>query len=202
MPDSRSDERPPTAQPSRHDGSRTKSETEVDSLRPRKFFFRETTSSSNNKQANMERQPIQSTDNAAAKTEREPSYGDLLHFSRGWHLLWLLPLLLAALATAAVVPTQAFILGQLTQLLGSFVPGSQTATNFENDVSKWIHILVEFGAAACFLFCTSFAGWQTFGDFQVHRVYTSLFDRMLQHEIEWFDKRQDGVASLVTRTQS
>jgi ATP-binding cassette subfamily B (MDR/TAP) protein 1 len=153
-------------------------------------------------QATVEQKPTPSTSNTPAKMEKAPSYRDLLHFSPGWCLLWLFSLLLAALASGAIVPVQAYILGQLTQLLGSFVPGSEAAANFEKDVTAWILLLVGVGGVACAVYGIFFASWQTFGDIQVKRVYTSLFNRMIQHDIEWFDKRQDGVASLVTRTQS
>jgi len=134
--------------------------------------------------------------------ERSPPYKALFHFATIYSLPVLLLSLLSSVAAGAIMPIQAYLLGKIIQKLTSFGTGSGDTSSTENNTLQWVSYLGLFSGGVWFVNSFFFFSWTLFSELQAKNTRETLFKSMLRHDIEWFEKRKDGVGSLITRIQS
>ena len=134
--------------------------------------------------------------------ERAPPYKALFHFTTIYSIPILILGLLSSVAAGAIIPIQAYLLGKVTQNLSSFGSAGGDASNTENNTLPWVTYLGYFSPCVWFINSLFFFSWALFGELQAKNAREKLFKSMLQHDIEWFEKRKDGVGSLIARIQS
>jgi len=132
--------------------------------------------------------------------ERSPSCWALFKFATAWSLPVLFLGLLSSVAVGALIPIQAYLLGKITQKLSSF--GTGQGDNTEKSALQWLSYLAWFSCGVWLVNGIFFFSWVLFGELQARAAREKLFKSMLRRDIEWFDKRKDGVGSLVTRIQT
>lgn len=93
-------------------------------------------------------------------------------------------------------------MGFIFDVIAQYVAGSVGHAAFMREVSKWCVILVGLGVASWILNSALFALWVTFGEIQAKNVREKMFAELLKRDMEWYDLRKDGVASLLVRIQT
>ena len=149
-------------------------------------------------------------EDAAPSTQRtvhntmdtKPPWRALLFFTNWNHIGFFFLGLLSSVATGAVIPIQAYIVGQLTQQLANYGTGSETGVGFKSESKSYVIWLVFLGSASWLANTGFFLSWVIFGELQARSARQKLFSSLIEREFEWFDKRKDGVGSLATRIQS
>jgi ATP-binding cassette, subfamily B (MDR/TAP), member 1 len=132
----------------------------------------------------------------------KPPWRALFFFTNWNHIGFLSLGLLSSIATGAVIPIQAYIVGQLTQQLANYGTGSETEAVFKSESNRYVIWLVFLGSASWLANSAFFLSWVTFGELQAWSTRQKLFNSLIERDFEWFDKRKDGVGSLATCIQS
>ena len=47
-----------------------------------------------------------------------------------------------------------------------------------------------------------YSQWLIFGEIHAKKVRQILFSRLLEKDMDWYDKRQDGIGALMIRIQT
>jgi len=110
--------------------------------------------------------------------------------------------LFSSVATGAVIPIQAYIIGQLTQQLANYGTDKETGAEFKSESKRYVIWLVFLGSASWLAHGGFFFSWVIFGELQARSARQKLFSSLINREFEWFDKRKDGIGSLATCIQS
>jgi ATP-binding cassette subfamily B (MDR/TAP) protein 1 len=188
MPDARSDKHPPLALPTRQGIYTSKSRQP-------------------SKKANKDRRSVEDIATTTQRTDDNtmnttPPWRALLFFTNWNHIGFLSLGLLSSVATGAVIPIQAYIVGQLSQQLVNYGTGSETGIGFKSESKRYVIWLVLLGSASWLVNSGFFISWVIFGELQARSARQKLFSSLIEREFEWFDKRKDGVGSLATCIQS
>ena len=91
-----------------------------------------------------------------------------------------------------------YIFTAVTQYGAESLSGQETL----NTVSKWCLALTALGGAAWLLEALLLSGWITFGELQARTAREKLFRDMLNKEMEWYDRRKDGLRPFLVRIQT
>jgi ATP-binding cassette, subfamily B (MDR/TAP), member 1 len=132
----------------------------------------------------------------------KPPWRALLFFTNWNHIGFFSLGLISSVATGAVIPIQAYIVGQLTQQLANYGTGSETGAGFKSESNRYVIWLVFLGSASWLANSGFFLSWVIFGELQARSARQKLFNSLIKREFEWFDKRKDGVGPLATCIQS
>jgi ATP-binding cassette, subfamily B (MDR/TAP), member 1 len=65
-----------------------------------------------------------------------------------------------------------------------------------------VHAFVVIGCLTLVLNGLMYSFWSMFGEQQARRVREELFRTLLEKDLNWFEARESGVASLLTRLQT
>ena len=142
----------------------------------------------------------QKSDDKAMDTK--PPWRALFYFTTWNHIGFFSLGLFSAVATGAIIPIQAYIVGQLTQQLANYGTGSETGAGLKSESRKYVIWLVFLGSASWLANGAFFLSWVIFGELQARSARQKLFSSLIEREFEWFDKKKDGIGSLTTRIQS
>lgn len=120
-----------------------------------------------------------------------------------WRHSWLL---IAGLVTAALVgaltTTQSILLGRIFAVISQFGSGHLTGAETMAQISSWCVLLTVVGGAAFIVNFGFMCSWIAFSELQARNIRSEIFRGLLKKEMEWFDTRPDGVASLLVRIQT
>ncbi|KAJ8122969.1 hypothetical protein ONZ43_g969 [Nemania bipapillata] len=91
------------------------------------------------------------------------------------------------------------LLGRIFGVISQFGSGQLTGSETIAQVSSWCVLLAVIGGAAFLVNFGFMCSWIAFSELQARNIRRSMFRGLLKKEMEWFDTREDGVASLLTR---
>ncbi|TKW56648.1 Alpha-factor-transporting ATPase [Colletotrichum tanaceti] len=135
-------------------------------------------------------------------SHRKPSWIRLFAFSKRHHLPTLVAGIFAACICAALRTAFAVVIGQMFQIIsnyGSEVSGLSDTITQASQLSITICCL---GAGILVGNAVVLSSWVVFGELQAKSARTSVFSRLLAHEMSWYDKRADGIPGLLVRNEA
>lgn len=123
----------------------------------------------------------------------------LFSFTQKGHY-WILVLAVALAACSALVqPAVATFMGKFSDAAAQFGGGLIVSGELREKTTSVVHAFIVLG---CCTFVTNaglFAAWTTFGEMQAKGVRQELFRGLLEKDLEWFEMRESGTSSLLTR---
>ncbi|KAI1111056.1 P-loop containing nucleoside triphosphate hydrolase protein [Nemania sp. NC0429] len=142
------------------------------------------------------------TNHSTSTQPQKSSFRDLFTFTV-WRHSWLL---VAGLVTAALVgaltTTQSILLGRIFAVITDFGSGHLTGAETIAQVSSWCVLLAVVGGAAFIINFGFMCSWYAFSELQARSIRSEIFRGLSKKEMEWFDTRPDGIASLLVRIQT
>lgn len=136
------------------------------------------------------------------RTELKLSWRALFHFTSKKDIFIAAPGIFFIVIAGALKPTMAIFLGRIFNEMAAYGGGATTSEQLMKDVSTWCIALTGL-AFATWLFNSSFFALSLlFGERQAMNARERLFVGMLRKEMEWYDLRTDGIASLLIRIQT
>ncbi|CCF41210.1 multidrug resistance protein [Colletotrichum higginsianum] len=135
-------------------------------------------------------------------SHRKPSWKRLFAFSKLHHLPTLVAGIFATCMCADLRTAFAVVIGQMFQIIsnyGSEVSGSSDTITQASQLSITICCL---GAGILVGNAVVLSSWVVFGELQAKSARTSVFSRLLAHEMSWYDMRTDGIPGLLARTEA
>ncbi len=134
--------------------------------------------------------------------EVQPSWRSLFNFTTRKHSTVITIALIATTASGIIKPTAAIFFGKIFSILTKFGAGEATGQETLQQVTPWCIALVALGAAAWAIEGLFLSTWLAFGELQALSVREKMFKGMLEKDMEWYDMRKDGIASLLVRLQT
>lgn len=133
---------------------------------------------------------------------KRPGWRSLFNFTNKIHLFPLLLALVLSVASGIIIPVLAVFLGKIFGLFTDFGADKISGSELVKKVSVYGIALVGLGSASGLLNAGYFMIWLIFGELQAKSVRDSLFDGMLEKDMEWYDMRKNGVENLISRLQT
>ncbi len=132
----------------------------------------------------------------------QPSWRSLFNFTTQKHSGAITIALIATVASGIIKPTAAIFFGKIFSILTKFGAGKVTGQETLQQITPWCVGLVALGAAAWAIEGLFLSAWLAFGELQALSVRKNIFGGILEKDIEWYDMRKDGIASLLIRLQT
>lgn len=126
----------------------------------------------------------------------------LFAFSTRSHLPFLAAGFATAIIAGGVSPAQNWIIGELTNGFTRFQAGTLTPSQLMKRQTKYVLIQVGISGGSWLFHAMDMFFWMGFGELQAKSARDRLFHGLLQKEIEWYDKRKNGVGALLPRMQA
>ncbi|KAL8819688.1 MAG: hypothetical protein Q9223_001935 [Gallowayella weberi] len=104
--------------------------------------------------------------------------------------------------SGVVSPVQSYLLGKVFDSFTNFGAGKYAGSELIDKVSRYTIGVTALGVASGLLHTGYFAFWLIFGELQAKCARDSLFDGMLEKDMEWYDMRKDGIEALILRLQT
>lgn len=139
--------------------------------------------------------------NAAALPKAKPKvyWTALFGFTHKDHY-WVLGLAIASAACSALVqPAVAIFMGKFSDAAAQFGGGLIVSGELRNRTTSVVHAFIGLGCCTFVTNAALFATWTTFGEMQARSVRQELFRSLLEKDMEWFEMRECGTSSLLTR---
>ncbi|KAI1810788.1 P-loop containing nucleoside triphosphate hydrolase protein [Poronia punctata] len=138
----------------------------------------------------------------AAAAQSEASFRDLFAFTAP-RQFWLLAAgLVAAIFSGVLKLSLPILLGKVFAVFAQFGSGQLAGSETSAQISSWCVLLVVMGAAGWLVNFAFMFSWMAFGEVQARNIRRAAFRGLLVKHMQWFDGQQDGVASLLVRTQT
>lgn len=116
-----------------------------------------------------------------------------------------LSIIACAVATAAVVAAgktvYTFLLGRVFDFATQYGASAISGQELLNHVSQWCGYITVLGVGMWALSSADMALWITSGEVRAMSARKTLFSRLIQREMDWFDSRGDGMSSLIIQSQ-
>jgi len=117
--------------------------------------------------------------------------------------LWVLCLaVFFAVCSALVQPVVAIFIGNFADGLTQFGGGLIESDTLHKRTNPSFYGFIGLGFCTLLTNAGMFTTWVVFGELQAKAVREELFRSLLKKDLEWFEMREHGVASLLTRLQS
>lgn len=126
----------------------------------------------------------------------------LFGFTLRRHLPILCLGIIFAVCTAALLPIAAVLLGKFTDASAQFAGGAIDSATLHDRMRRPLNGMLVVGACSFVTHAGMFTSWTIFGELQANSVRDDLFRSLLNKDLEWFEARESGVASLLTRLQT
>ncbi|RPB10281.1 P-loop containing nucleoside triphosphate hydrolase protein [Morchella conica CCBAS932] len=133
---------------------------------------------------------------------RNHSWSSLFAFTNRKHILPLTAAVFFALLNGLVIPATAIILGRLFNAFATFGADLIPANELVDQVRVFAVQLVALGTASWCLGGAFYASWGVFGELQAEGARESLFEGLVDKDMQWYDMRRNGVAGLLARVQT
>jgi ATP-binding cassette subfamily B (MDR/TAP) protein 1 len=130
---------------------------------------------------------------------QSPSWKHLLSFTTRRHLQCAIPAVFFSTIAGLALPVNSYLIGKIFGAFSKYGTGELNATEFKHEVSRLNVYTVILGSGSWLCNSLGITLWLIFGDLQARSARTRLFDSMIDRDIAWFDKRQDGADALVSR---
>ncbi|TVY40590.1 Alpha-factor-transporting ATPase, partial [Lachnellula subtilissima] len=127
------------------------------------------------------------------------SWRSLFAFTNRQHTGYLVLSLISSIGAGIPQPTSAIFYGYIFSDLAKYGSGNASGRDTLNNISIWCIALTVVGVVAWVLQGGSLSSWMIFGEVQAKTVRQAMFEGMLEKDMEWYDLREDGVASLLVR---
>jgi ATP-binding cassette subfamily B (MDR/TAP) protein 1 len=129
----------------------------------------------------------------------KPTWKALFNFMTYKQIPMVIIALLASLSAGATISARAYFLGKLFGTFTDYNDGTLTRDEFGQQV-KTYNLYVAALATGCWL-SNSLALflWHWFADLQAQTARSRIFKALLTRDIEWFDKRENGISALTLR---
>ncbi|KAL8800033.1 MAG: hypothetical protein Q9182_005474 [Xanthomendoza sp. 2 TL-2023] len=131
-----------------------------------------------------------------------PRWRSLFAFTTRPHLPPLALALILSVTSGVVSPVQSYLLGKVFDCFTNFGAGKYAGSELIDKVSRYTLGVTGLGVASGLLHTGYFALWLIFGELQAKCARDSLFDCMLEKDMEWYDMRKDGIEALILRLQT
>lgn len=132
---------------------------------------------------------------------QNPGWRALFSFTTTSHLYSFFSAIALSVASGIVIPVLAVLLGKLFDHFTEYGGGKISAHDLVHKVSLQGLYLVALGSASILLNAGYFGLWLVYGELQAKCVRDTVFDGLLQKDMEWFDMRKTGVNTLLSRLQ-
>lgn len=148
------------------------------------------------------RDEIQTPDVKPNEDYGEPSWKSLFSFTTKRQIPNLCSAGFFTICSSLEKPITAALFGKIFSLWTQF--GAGTLGGFEtlHQTSKWCMALALLGSAAWVIEGMFYSQWLIFGEIHAKKVRQILFSRLLEKDMDWYDKRQDGIGALMIRIQT
>jgi ABC-type multidrug transport system fused ATPase/permease subunit len=113
---------------------------------------------------------------------------------------WILALaVISAVCSGLVQPAVAVFTGKFSDAAAQFSGGSIESGELRGRTQSVVRAFIALGCCTLITNAGLFATWTMFGEMQARRVRQELFRSLLEKDLEWFDSRESGTSSLLTR---
>ncbi|KAI8947847.1 P-loop containing nucleoside triphosphate hydrolase protein [Xylaria longipes] len=150
----------------------------------------------------METVTSTSTNQSASQQPEKSSFRDLFMFTTWRHCWLLLAGLLGSLLSGVLQASMSILLGRIFAVISEFGSGHLTGADTMAQISSWCVLLAVVGGGGFLVNFGFLFSWVAFSELQARNIRSSLFRGLLKRDMEWFDTRPDGVASLLIRIQT
>ena len=130
------------------------------------------------------------------------SWRALFNFTSRVHVIPLSIALSFSIASGIVTPALSIFLGKLFDFFTQYGAGQISGPDLVSKVSRYGLYLVGLGCVSGVLNASFYTSWLVFGETQAKAVRGKLFDGMMQKEMEWYDMREAGIDTLISRLQT
>lgn len=111
-----------------------------------------------------------------------------------------------ALATACAAATgkaiYTIMLGKIFDVVSKYGAGALDESEALTQVSRWCAYLCALGVGFWIFNGLEMLMWMVSGELRAKSARRTLFSSLLQKKMAWYDSRDDGMASLITRIQT
>lgn len=107
-----------------------------------------------------------------------------------------------AVCSALVQPAVSIIMGRFSDALAQFGGGLIDSDTLRERTAGGVHAFIVLGCCTLVTNAGMFAAWAIFGEMQAKSVREELFRSLVEKDMEWFEQRETGTASLLTRLQT
>ena len=125
----------------------------------------------------------------------------LFNYTSRQHTLSLTIALIFSIASGVIAPALTLFLGKVFDQFSDYGSGKIQSSTIVHNVGKYSVYLCGLGIASGVFNGAFYAGWLAFGELQAKAAREELFKSLLAKEMEWFDMREMGVETLVSRLQ-
>ncbi|KAK8165049.1 P-loop containing nucleoside triphosphate hydrolase protein [Phyllosticta citrichinensis] len=132
---------------------------------------------------------------------RKTQWKDLFNFTTKKHLPFLITAVSLAIICGLVVPFNAWLLGKIFDAFSKYAARTIDAEKLRSDISKYTIYMVALAAANWLMQSFYFASWILFGELQARSARERIFRALLKRNIEWFDRRKNGIGAMIPRLQ-
>jgi len=133
---------------------------------------------------------------------QKPSFRDLFTFTTWKQCGLLVAGLAAAFLSGALKTSMSILIGKIFAVISQFGSGQLGGIDTLAEVSSWCVLLVVAGAAGWLVNFAFMFSWVVFSEVQARNIRREMFQGLLNKEMPWFDCQEDGIASLLVRTQT
>ncbi|KAF2140981.1 uncharacterized protein K452DRAFT_319263 [Aplosporella prunicola CBS 121167] len=126
---------------------------------------------------------------------------DLFNFTTRRHIPLLVTAFILAVFAGVAVPADAYLMGKLFDTFSKHASGAYTSEKLKDDVSKYCLYLAALALGNWVVNTLFYASWMMFGELQARSARERIFEALLKRNIEWFDKRKNGIGAMVPRLQ-
>ncbi|KAH8906346.1 P-loop containing nucleoside triphosphate hydrolase protein [Coniochaeta sp. PMI_546] len=116
-----------------------------------------------------------------------------------------LGIILCAVCTAGVVAAgktvYTVLLGRTFDVVAKYGASALSGQELFAQISQWCGYMTVLGVGMWALSSMDMALWITSGELRAVTARETLFSRMIEKEMDWFDTRGDGMSSLIIQTQ-
>lgn len=138
--------------------------------------------------------------------EREPSpqagWKALFGFTTTSHIAILISALASAAAAAAILPIFSVIYGLVFGAYSDYGSGKVNGDQLMSTVTRLSLIMTGVAAANWVFNSIFFSLFLLFGELQAKSARNRMFDVLIRKDIEWFDRRESGIAALLPTIQT
>ncbi|CAK3894129.1 ABC transporter, ABC-B family, MDR type [Lecanosticta acicola] len=157
------------------------------------------------KESKTQSEDISETAKAADDEEEEhvqAKWRSLFAFSTRAHIPLLLAGIFVSFVAGAVSPAQNLIVGDLFEGFTSFAAGRITKDELMRRQTKYVLYQVGLAAGSWVFHSLDFMFWMAFGELQAKSARDRLFHGLMSKEVEWYDRRKNGIGALLPRIQA
>ena len=118
------------------------------------------------------------------------------------HLGILFVALALSVITAFIIPGVSILLGSIFDSFARYGTEEYSGEKLVEEVGLAVQKLAGLGFGSWFLSGLFLASWVVFGEVQAKRAREVVFEGFLGRELEWFDKKKNGVAAIASASQT